>query len=127
MKRTLTFAPLAVCFILTATRLSAASLNLPEGTSAILEHIYSGQTELAIPEAQAMQRELPAHPLGYLLEAEARWWEIWCIAAEYKYGMTMPRHKDKQASDQVFLDLSAKALALAGASLALHETAEMHY
>ena len=100
---------------------------MPEGTSSILEHIYSGQTELAIPEAQAMQRELPAHPLGYLLEAEARWWEIWCIAAEYKFGMTMPRHKDKQTSDQVFLDLSAKAWALAGASLAHHETAEMHF
>ena len=126
MRRTLTFAALAV-FVLTATRLSAASLNLPEGTSSILEHIYSGQTELAIPEAQAMQRELPAHPLGYLLEAEARWWEIWCIAAEYKFGMTMPRHKDKQTSDQVFLDLSAKAWALAGASLAHHETAEMHF
>jgi len=126
MKRTLTFAALAVCFLLTATCVSA-NLNLPQGTSAILEHIYSGRTELAIPESQAMQRELPAHPLGYLLEAEARWWEIWCIAAEHKYGMTMPRHKDKQASDQVFLDLSAKAGALAGASLAQHDTAEMHF
>jgi tetratricopeptide (TPR) repeat protein len=127
MKRTLTFAALAVCLLLTAARVPAADLNLPQGTSAILEHIYSGRTDLAIPEAQAMQHELPAHPLGYLLEAEARWWEIWCTAAEYKYGMTMLRHKDKQASDQVFLDLSAKAGALAGASLAQLETAEMQF
>jgi len=126
MKRTRTFAAFALCFLLTTTRVSA-NLNLPQGSSAILEHIYSGRTDLAIPESQAMQRELPAHPLGYLLEAEARWWEIWCIAAEHKYGMTMPRHKDKQASDQVFLELAAKAGALAGASLAQHETAEMHF
>jgi len=74
-----------------------------------------------------MQKAQPSHPLGFLLEGEARWWEIWCLAGEYKYGMTMPRHKDKQASDQAYLDLTTKAESLALASLAQQETAEMHF
>jgi len=49
------------------------------------------------------------------------------MAAEYKYGMTMPRHKNKQPSDQTYLELAAKAESLALASLAQHETAEMHF
>jgi tetratricopeptide (TPR) repeat protein len=106
---------------------AAGNLSLPPGTPAIVQQIYSGRTDLAIPQAQAMQQQYPAHPLGYLLEAEARWWEIWCLAAEYKYGMTMPRHKEKQPSDQTYLDLTAKAESLAEASLAQQETAEMHF
>lgn len=119
---------LAVCALVFAPKLFAGgNLSLPPGTPAIVQQIYSGRTDLAIPQAQAMQRELPAHPLGYLLEGEARWWEIWCLAAEYKYGMTMPRHKEKQPSDQTYLDLTFKAESLAEASLAQHETAEMHF
>jgi len=116
-----------MCVLLVATGAVAGNLNLPAGTAATVDHIYSGRTDLAIPEAQAMQRESPAHPLGFLLEAEARWWEIWCHAAEYKYGITMPRHKDKQTSDQAYLDLAEKARALALASLGKQETAEMHF
>ncbi len=106
---------------------AAGSLSLPPGTHDILQQIYSGRFDLAIPQAQALQREQPQHPLGYLLETEARWWRIWCLAAEYKYGMTLPRHKDKQPSDQGYLELAAKAESLATASLAQQETAEMHF
>ena len=117
---------LAVCLV-SAPDLLATGLTLPSGTQAVLEHIYSGRSDLAIPEAQAMEKAQPSHPLGFLLEAEAHWWEIWCLAAEYKYGMTMPRHKDKQPADQVYLDLTARAESLALASLAQQETAEMHF
>jgi tetratricopeptide (TPR) repeat protein len=128
MNRIFLVLALAVC----ASRVGLAGSNagnlvLPPGTQAILDHIYSGRGDLAIPEGQALQRERSSHPLGYLLEAEARWWEIWCAASEDKYGMTMPRHKEKQASDQQYLDLAAKAESLAAASLAQQETAEMHF
>ena len=122
------FLALCVCAMVYAATLSAGgNLSLPPNTQAILDHIYSGRSDLAIPEAQALQHEQPSHPLGYLLEAEARWWEIWCEAAEYKYGMSMPRHKEKQPSDQVYLDLAMKAESLALASLAQHETADMYF
>ena len=122
------FLALGVCAMLFAALASAGgNLPLPPNTQTILDHIYSGRSDLAIPEAQALQHGQASHPLGYLLEAEARWWEIWCEAAEYKYGIIMPRHKEKQPSDQVFLNLAMKAESLALASLAQRETAEMHF
>lgn len=127
MKRISIVSLLAVCLLLWAPHTFAGGLSLPPGTQAVLEHIYSGRSDLAIPEAQAIQKMQPAHPLGFLLEAEARWWEIWCLSTEYKYGMTMPRHKDKQHSDQAYLDLTSKAESLALASLAQGESAEMHF
>jgi tetratricopeptide (TPR) repeat protein len=127
MKRILILLGLGVCALLGAPRDSlAGTLSLPAGTDKILEEIYSGRIDLAIPEAQAMEREQPEHPLGYLLEAEARWWGIWCLSAEYKYGMNLPRHRSKAAGDQIYLDVVAKAEALAEAALAKHESAEMH-
>ena len=127
MKRNFILLALGVCALLTAPRSAAAGkLSLPPGTDKILEDIYSGRLDLAIPEAQALEREQPEHPLGYLLEAEARWWQIWCLSAEYKYGMNLPRHRSKAASDQIYLDVVTKAEALAETSLAKHESAEMH-
>src|SRR5229473_1291997 len=80
MKRTFILLGLAVCaFLLAPWRAVAGNLSLPPGTDAILEHIYSGRSDLAIPEAQILQHAQPEHPLGYLLEAEARWWQIWCL------------------------------------------------
>ena len=105
---------------------AADNLSLPAGTGKILEDIYSGRIDLAVPEAQALEREQPEHPLGYLLEAEARWWEIWCLSAEYKYGMNLPRHRGKAPGDQVYLDVVTKAEALANAAVTKHESAEMH-
>src|SRR5258708_30836220 len=127
MKRTFILLGLAVCAFLLAPRCAAAGeLALPPGTDAILEHIYSGRSDLAIPEAQTLQHAQREHPLGYLLEAEARWWQIWCLSAEYKYGMNLPRHRSKATSDQIYLDVVAKAEAMADAALAKHESAEMH-
>jgi hypothetical protein len=126
MKRNFILLGLGVCALLLAPRrANAGDLSLPPGTNKILEDIYSGRVELAIPEAQALEREQPEHPLGYLLEAEARWWQIWCLSAEYKYGMTLPRHRGKAPEDQAYLDVVAKAEALAAAALAKHESAEM--
>src|SRR5258708_7744417 len=104
----------------------AGELTVPPGTDGILEHIYSGRSDLAITEAQTLQHAQAEHPLGYLLEAEARWWQIWCLSAEYKYGMSLPRHRGKAPGDQVYLDVVAKAELLAEAGLAKHESAEVH-
>jgi len=101
-------------------------LSLPPNTSVILDHIYSGRRDLAIAEARQLQREAPDDPLGYLLEAEAEWWRIWCTSAEFKYGMTMAHHRDRVPADQHYLDLTLKAHSLAETSLHQHESAEMH-
>ena len=127
MKRNFILLMLGVCALLLAPCVFATgNLSLPPGTDKILEDIYSGRSDLAIPEAQTMQHAQPEDPLGYLLEAEARWWQIWCLSAEYKYGMSLPRHRGKAPGDQAYLDVVAKAEALADAALAKHESPEMH-
>jgi tetratricopeptide (TPR) repeat protein len=127
MKRIFILLGLGVCALLAATRGSfAGTLSLPPGTDKILEDIYSGRIDLAILAGQELEHTQPDHPLGYLLEAEARWWGIWCLSAEYRYGMSLPRHRGKAPGDQIYLDVVAKAETLAEAGLAKHETAEMH-
>lgn len=103
-----------------------AKLSLPPQTASILNHIYSGRRDLALPEIHQLEQQDPDDPLGYLLEAEAEWWRIWCVSAEYKYGMTMARHHDKAPGDQRYLQLTGKAYALAAASLHQQNSAEMH-
>jgi tetratricopeptide (TPR) repeat protein len=109
-----------------ALPLRAANLSLPPSTAAILDHIYSGKREQALSEIHELQQKFPTHPLPVLLEAEAEWWRIWCVSAEYKYGMTMARHHDKSPADQAYLELARKAYKLAEEGLREHETGEMH-
>ena len=119
-------APLLLAILPGALVLGAGTLSLPPNTGSILDHIYSGKREQALTEIRQMQQTLAGHPLPYLLEAELEWWRIWCASAEYKYGMTMARHRDKTPADQHYLDLAKKAYALAEAGLHEKESGEMH-
>ena len=100
-------------------------LELPSATPAILDSIYSGRTDIATTQAKQLQGQYPENPLGYLLEAEALWWKIWCASAEFKYGMTMARHREKLEADQPYLDLTTKAYKLAEESIHKHDSGEM--
>jgi len=110
-----------------APKARAQELKLPRGASEAIDHIYSFDTDAAVADAQRVQKEQPDHPLGYLLEAEALWWKIWCTSAEFKYGMTDARHRRKLAADQHYLDLAAKASSIAMAQLKDRESAEMQF
>jgi tetratricopeptide (TPR) repeat protein len=118
---------LAIVMLLLPRHADASSLNISPTAQAILEQIYSGNWDTAMPEAQRLQQQLPDHPLPYLLESEAIWWRMWCASAEFKYGMTYARHRAKVPGDQRYLDLAAKVTALAETQIALRETAEMHF
>jgi hypothetical protein len=104
----------------------AGKLKLPATTFTILDQIYAGRGDLAMPEIRKLQEQAPDDPLGYLMEAEAEWWRIWCVSAEFKYGMTMARHHEKAASDQRYFALTTKAYDLAEAKLEQQNTGEMH-
>ncbi len=105
----------------------AGTLAVDPEALAVLEKIYSGDLEGAREDAARLEQERPEHPLGYLLEADAMWWKIWCRSAEFKYGMTFPRHRAKLATDRRYLELAAKASSLAEAQIAEHETPEMQF
>ena len=100
-------------------------LELPSATPAILDNIYSGRTDVATTQAKQLQGQYPENPLGYLLEAEALRKKIRCASAEFKYGMTMARHREKLEADQPYLDLTTKAYKLAEESIHKHDSGEM--
>ena len=112
-------------FSLVALPARASHLSLPPETSGILTQIYSFDLDGAAEAARRMQKERPEHPLGYLLEAESLWWEIWCESADFRYGMTDARRRARLESDQVYLQLAAKAASLSDAQIKQRETAEM--
>ena len=107
--------------------LRADQLRVPPQAMAVADQIYSGDFGGGREAALRLQEEQPEHPIGYLLEAEALWWKIWCTSAEFKYGMTYPRHRAKLAADRHYLELAAKASSLAEGDIARHDTAEMEF
>jgi tetratricopeptide (TPR) repeat protein len=123
----LLFCTIALLASFSAVAASAEKLRVPPEASTALDKIYSFDANGAIADAQRVQAEQPEHPLGYLLEAEALWWKIWCMSAEFKFGMSDARHRAKLPADQRYLDLAAKASAIALAHLKNHETAEMQF
>jgi hypothetical protein len=102
-------------------------LALSAAASAILDEIYSGDLRSAEQAARQLQQADLADPLGYLLEGEALWWNIWCTSAEFKFGMSYPRRRAKLASDQHYFELAARASSLAEKQIAQHETPEMYF
>ena len=105
----------------------AERLEISAAVRAVLDKIYSGDIAGATEDVLRIEEEKPEHPLGYLLEAEAIWWHIWCTTAEFKYGMTFPRHRAKLAADRHYFDLAAKVSSLAEAQIREHETPEMQF
>jgi hypothetical protein len=104
-----------------------ASLSLPPAASAGLEKLYSGDPDAAIEQFQTIQQAQPDHPLGFLLEAEALWWKIYCSSAEFKYGMTDAWRRPKLREDYRYFEVTQKVITLAEARLRREESAEMHF
>ena len=105
----------------------AQKLLLPPGAQEALDKIYSGDTSGALDSALRLEQQNPDHPIGYIVEAEALWWRIWCATAEFKWGMTYPRHRKKLAEDRHYLDLAAKVSSLAEAQLRPQQSAQMQF
>jgi hypothetical protein len=103
----------------------AAPLNLPPEAIDGLRLLYSGQNGAALALFTRLEQEEPNSPLPYLLEAEAQWWNIYCESCEIKWGFIDAWHRTKNRDDDAYLALSAKAIALAEASIAQRDTAEM--
>jgi tetratricopeptide (TPR) repeat protein len=108
------------------SRAESASLPTQDATP-ILAKIYSFDLDGAIQDARQLQQGQPDDPLGYLLEAEALGWKIWCTSADFKYGFTDARHRPKLASDRRYFDLAAKVSALSAARLRQQDTAENEF
>jgi tetratricopeptide (TPR) repeat protein len=91
-----------------------------------LDALYRGNAEAAIVIARRMENSRPEYPLGYLLEAEAQWWRIYCGALEFKWNHIDLWKHEPTAGDDAYLALADKVAELAENQLRAKETAEMH-
>jgi len=112
---TLFFAPLA----------QAGNSTLPPSAQQGIEKMYSGHPDGAIAIFRGLQTSAPDHPLGFLLEGEARWWKIYCASLDTKWGFIDAYKRPKQPGDDEYLALADKAINLASAQYGKKDSAEM--
>jgi hypothetical protein len=105
----------------------AARLPLPPEAERGLHLLYSGQGGDAMAEFRKIETAQPDHPLGYLLEAELRWWQIYCESLEIKWNMVDAWERPKLPADDAYLALTDKGAQLAEARLAEADSAEMRF
>jgi tetratricopeptide (TPR) repeat protein len=124
--RTLTSLPwLLFAAILWPQPARASSLHLPDPARHGLDLLYSAHPDDAIADFRQVQAADPASPLGYILEAEARWWKIYCEACQIKWNTIDAWERPKIAADEPYLALAEKAVALAESHIAQADSPEM--
>lgn len=124
--RSLALAPwLFLAVMLSSHTARAAQLNLPETAKHGINLLYAGHPEDAMADFRQVQAADPGSPLGYILEAEARWWQIYCEACEIKWNTIDAWERPKIAADDDYLRLTEKASSLAESKIAQTDSAEM--
>jgi hypothetical protein len=126
VKIALPLASFAMIVALAATPAHAGEITLPPQATQALDQIYSGNPDTGIAAARAIERSQPRDPLGYAIEAEGRWWKIYCASCEIKWGMVDAWKGGKGPEGGDYLKLADKVIQLANAKLASSDTAEMH-
>jgi len=91
-----------------------------------LDALYRGDAGAAIVIARRMEVARAEYPLGYLLEAEAQWWRIYCSALEFKWNHIDVGHRESLPGDAAYLALADKVTELAEIQLRARDSAEMH-
>ncbi|MDE3137116.1 MAG: hypothetical protein KGL59_11115 [Acidobacteriota bacterium] len=102
----------------------AEKLALPPNAGKAVQEIYAGEPEAAIAAAQSFEKERPDDPFAYLLEAEARWWQLYCRQSGIRYGMVDVWQLPKDPENPPYLAAARKAVSLARAQLAKGDTAK---
>ncbi len=115
-----------VVVFLAAPPACAGKLNLPPTATEGLRLLYNGDPDAALPLFRQLQQQQPEQPLGFLLEAEARWWKIYCESLEIKWNLIDAWHRGRLPEDNDYLALADKAAQLAEAQLARKDTPGMH-
>jgi hypothetical protein len=118
---------MAACASFFQSEACASELDIPPEAKQALNLMYSGKSEEAVALAHKLEAARPDHPLGYLIEADILWWNIYCKWSERKYNTidawSHPRPADDD--DKAELVLADKVAHLAEAAIAQLDTAEM--
>jgi len=105
---------------------AAAQAPAPEAKEG-LRLLYSGDADAAITEFRKLQQHEPQSPAGFLLEANARWWKIYCAACDIKWNLIDAFERKKMPGDDEYFALCDKAIALAESQIKKSDTAEMEF
>jgi hypothetical protein len=110
-----------------AGRARASELEIPRQGRQAIDLMYSGKTVEAVALAHKLEEARPDHPLGYLIEADVLWWNIYCKWSERKYNTidAWSHSRPADADDNAELALADKVTSLAEAAIAKSDTAEM--
>jgi len=105
----------------------ASDLHIPPDATKAINLMYLGKPEEAVGLALKLEAERPEHPLGYLIQADVLWWNIYCRWSERKYNTidAWSHTRPADAADDAELALADKVARLAEASIAKSDTAEM--
>jgi hypothetical protein len=118
--------PVLLAFSFGAASTRAGGINLPQEAAQALEKMYGGDPDGAIALLHTYEATHPDDPLPYTIEAEARWWKIFCDAAEIKWGMVDSQKRGKKPDDESYLALADRVIQFAQARTARQETSESH-
>ena len=105
----------------------ASELDIPADAKEAIRLMYAGKQEQAVALARKLEADRPDHPLGYLIEADVLWWNIYCKWMERKYNTidAWSHTRPGDADDAAELELADKVTRLAEAGIAKSDTAEM--
>lgn len=117
----------AACASLFPSLARASELDIPPDATKAIDLMYQGKPEEAIALAHKIEAARPEHPLGYLIEADVLWWNIYCKWSERKYNTidAWSHTRPADADDDADLALSDKVARLAEDDIAKFDTAEM--
>lgn len=117
-----------LCLFCLPLSVRANSLNVPPEATRALELIYAGRPDEALPLARDIEKQNPDHPLGYLVEADALWWKLYCAACQITDdGLVDAWRRPKLDTDANYFRLADRAIQVAEKQLAQRPTAEMHF
>jgi len=121
------FAAIGALAALWPCQLRASELNIPPDAQLAIELMYQGKPQEAIALAHKLETAQPNDPLGYLIEADVLWWNIYCKWSERKYNTidAWSHSRPADADDNAELALADKVTSLAEAGIAKADTAEM--
>jgi hypothetical protein len=105
----------------------ASGLDIPPDAKQAIDLMYLGKPQEAITLARKLETERPEHPIGFLIEADVLWWNIYCKWSERKYNTidAWSHTRPADADDNAELTLADKVTRLAEAAIAKSDTAEM--
>jgi hypothetical protein len=118
---------IAACGLFFSNEVRASELDIPPEAIKAIDLMYLGKPEEAVALAHKLEAARPEHPLGYLIEADVLWWNIYCKWSERKYNTidAWSHTRPADADDDADLALSDKVARLAEAGIARQDTAEM--